>query len=73
MEKKKKKRRRRRKRKKKRRKKKKLTTELYLVAEFKNAWDLTYTPPYTIIAWCVIKHRNIPLCVYSFLLKAFRC
>ena len=49
----------------------KLSTQLRLVAEVKNAWDPTYTPPYAIIAWCVIKHRDIPLFVYSFLLKAF--
>ena len=49
----------------------KLSTQLHLVAEVKNAWGPTYTPPYTIIAWCVIKHRDIPLFIYSFFLKAF--
>ena len=49
----------------------KLSTQLHLVAEVKNAWGPTYTPPYAIIAWCVIKHRDIPLFIYLFLLKAF--
>jgi hypothetical protein len=26
-------------------------------AEFKNVWNYTYTPPYVLMAWFLIKHR----------------
>jgi hypothetical protein len=27
-------------------------------AEVKNAWSYTFTPPYIIMAWCLVKHRD---------------
>jgi hypothetical protein len=36
----------------------KLATHLHLVAELKNLWSYTFTPPYVFMGRCLIKHRD---------------
>jgi len=36
----------------------KLITLLHLVPRFKNAWSCASTPPYVVMALCLVKHRD---------------
>jgi len=35
-----------------------LTTHLYVVPDVKNAWSYTFTHLYTLMEWCLVKHRD---------------